>query len=268
MTFQCIECSNPKFTPPGIHFLTFLSQSLGTRRGSLTTYIPPGHENDPNLPMVLLLHGIFGNHWSWCFLGGAHLRLQELIDSKQVRPMGLIMPHDGLYREGSGYLKHQDQDCERWIVDEVVGSTREQYPCFSPTSPLFLAGFSMGGFGALRLGAKYAERFKGISAHSSITRYDQLCVYTTDNRKVEPYLKEEDLSALLWFRRNKDILPPVRFDCGRDDALLQANQQFHHELKEHQIPHTFETFEGDHTWEYWHEHLGDTLLFFEELLKQ
>ena len=67
------------------------------------------------------------------------------------------------------------------------------------------------------------------------------------------------LDVILAHRRD---LPPVRFDCGLDDPLLDANRKLHAGLEEEGVEHLYEEFPGGHEWSYWEEHLVDTLRFF------
>ena len=84
------------------------------------------------------------------------------------------MPSDGLWGGGSGYVPHPDADYERWIVEEVPAIAALADDRVDPDAPVFVGGLSMGGFGALRLGAKYPDRFRGISAHSAVTTVARL----------------------------------------------------------------------------------------------
>ena len=66
--------------------------------------------------------------------------------------------------------------------------------------------------------------------------------------------------------RSRDSLPPFRFDCGREDILLEGNRKLHEALVAAGVPHLYEEFSGGHQWPYWTEHLEDTLRFFEGCL--
>ena len=80
--------------------------------------------------------------------------------------MVLAMPSDGLWGDGSGYIEHRTEprrNYERYIVEEVPACAAEVVSALGPGSPMFIAGLSMGGFGALRLAAKYPDRFRGIA---------------------------------------------------------------------------------------------------------
>ena len=64
---------------------------------------------------------------------------------------------------------------------------------------------------------------------------------------------------IYWAKRNRDHLPPWRFDCGTEDYMLEESQQLHRELEAEGIAHTYQEFPGGHTWEYWEKHIEDTL---------
>ncbi len=261
-----IELDSPGFTAGSLRHMTFQSPALGGR-GNVLVHFPPGHDGTQSLPAVVLLHGVLGSHWSWAFNGGAHIVADRLVAAERIRPMALVMPSDGMVGRGSGYVDMPRAACEQWIVGDVVGAVRQVFPGLGGT-PLFIAGFSMGGFGALRLGAKHAAMFRGISGLSSITHFDQMGKFVETDSPDFAGLREGDKSALYWMKRNRGILPPVRFDCGIDDRLYGDNAAFHADLDAAGIPHRFVEHPGTHSWQYWHEHLGETLEFFEDILRE
>jgi enterochelin esterase-like enzyme len=228
----------------------------------VTLFVPPGCEEETETPLILLLHGVYASHWAWSLKGGAHLTALELIGQNLMSPVVIAMPSDGLWGDGSGYVPHHTADYERWIMEDVVGCVTEVVPCLSSRSALFIAGLSMGGYGALRLGAKYAGRVRGISAHSSLTHPEQLSRFVEEPRSAYRHQPENDLDVLHWMKVNKEILPPLRFDCGREDILIEENRRLHRDLAEIGVPHQYFEFAGDHSWPYWSDHIRDTLLFF------
>lgn len=247
----------------GLQFITVKSNAL-KRRADLSVFVPPNSEGV--LPIVILLHGVYGSHWAWAVKGMAHETTQQMIDAGQIQPMILAMPSDGLYGDGSGYVPHQNADYEKWIVEEVVQVLKEQIPQATDASPLFIAGLSMGGYGALRLGAKYPQVFRAFSGLSSITHFEQIEQFVSDFEQLKKDAVEQD-GVLDWMLKNRAALPPFRFDCGREDVLIEPNRQLHAELKQKGIPHLYEEFAGGHSWEYWEEHLRETLLFFNDHTK-
>ncbi len=259
--FRTIEVSGAAPDTEGLVFITVKSPAL-RGRVDFSAFIPRGYENESNLPMVILLHGVYGSHWAWPFHGEAHLTTQRLIDEGTIAPCGLLMPSDGLWGDGSGYIDHEKQGFEQWIVNDLPACAIETFQCFSDSSPLFVAGLSMGGFGAMRLGAKYSNRFHGISGHSSITEFQQLAQFVEEPLEAYGEIEKEGENTLDWMIRHQDSLPPFRFDCGLQDSLLDNNRRLHKKLESHGIDHKYEEFEGGHSWDYWKTHLVDTLCFF------
>ena len=261
--FRTIEVADRRFMQEGLLPVTFKSPSLKAR-ADMTLFIPDGIDGEQNVPVVLLLHGVYGSHWAWSQKGGAHRTAARLIKEQVIPPMILAMPSDGLWGDGSGYLKHPHADFERYIVDDVPACVATVAPDGTVTaeSPLFIAGLSMGGFGALRLGAKYAQRFRGISAHSSITHFSQMGSFIEEPLALYGPPPVSEQSVLSAMEANRAHLPPIRFDCGVDDKLIEHNRTLHRDLERLGIPHIYEEFPGAHEWSYWEKHLEDSLRFF------
>ncbi|MCW5557599.1 MAG: alpha/beta fold hydrolase [Verrucomicrobiae bacterium] len=260
MPFRTFELSDARFACDGLRWATVKSDAL-RGRADITLFIPPGLAGVQDVPVVLLLHGVFGSHWAWALKGGAHRTAARLMDVREIPPLVLAMPSDGLWGDGSGYVRHAAQDFEQWIVDEVPEAVREAVPQVSERSPLCLAGLSMGGFGALRLGARYPHRFRAVSGLSSVTEAGPLQKYIVEDCSGWSSLPE-DRSVLAAMRRSKGRLPAIRFDCGTEDPWITANRELHRAMELEGIPHVYEEFPGGHTWDYWERHLPDTLRFF------
>ncbi|HEV8549223.1 MAG TPA: hypothetical protein VGQ57_09345, partial [Polyangiaceae bacterium] len=81
--FATVELSDPRFERDGLRLVTVKSLALG-RRADLTVYVPPGG-TDP-MPLVVLLHGVNGSHWSWSQRGGVHLTAARLIETGELPP--------------------------------------------------------------------------------------------------------------------------------------------------------------------------------------
>ncbi|MDB6054696.1 MAG: esterase family protein, partial [Verrucomicrobiales bacterium] len=165
---------------------------------------------------------------------------------------------------GTAYLPHQGQNFENWIVQDVPKAAALAAGCISEHSAIFIAGLSMGGFGAMRLGCKYQNKFRGISAHSAITNLNQLA------ELVEEPITSYNSPDVQWrvldlMKGGSQFMPPLRFDCGLADPLLEANRELHRQLDLRGIHHIYEEFEGGHDWLYWENHLRDTLRFFSKL---
>ncbi|MEM7513227.1 MAG: alpha/beta hydrolase-fold protein [Bacteroidota bacterium] len=261
MKFRTIQKSDTRYSAEGIQLITVKSPAL-KGRGDVSVYVPEQARGLVGLSVYVLLHGVYGSHWSWSLQGGAHVVLQDIIAKQEIAPAILVMPSDGLWGDGSGYASHDGRDFEKWIGEEVPALIRQEVDVVNESSLFFIGGLSMGGYGAFRVGLKYPETFSGISGHSSMTSLDQM-----------PLFVEED-----WTEKLKNIpdpsihdfvgehIPPIRFDCGTEDELLSYNRDLQTDLLAVGIDALYEEFPGGHSWEYWHEHVRATYLFFDGLI--
>ena len=261
-SFRTIEHSDSEFECGGLRFLTVKTTNL-RGRGDICLYIPHSEIEVDNLPIYILLHGVYGSAWIWAMKGGAHKTAKRLIDDKSIKPAIIAMPSDGLWGDGSAYMNHKDKNFESWIVDDVIKAIKENIPQAKTSDKVCIGGLSMGGYGALMLGGKYPTKFKAISGHSSITKLEQMSMFVEES--VEDYMKSNsEYDVINVLKYNADQLPKLSFECGISDELIDANRLLHKELKTCEIPHTYEEFSGGHEWPYWITHLEKTLYFFDQ----
>ena len=262
--FPNAQLSRPIPGNESLRFLNFRGKALEFR-GDVLLFSPPGIERLDRLPLLLLMHGVYGCQWNWWLNGEIATIAMEMLRNGTTIPMMIAMPSDGLWGDGSGYVPHQHGNYEKWIVDDIPQCLREQFPQLHPEKFL-IAGLSMGGYGAMRLGMKYASRVQGISAHSSITQVAQLSQFIPFPVQAFQYAGEADTDLLHWARTNLDHLPPLRFDCGTEDPLIEANRELHRALVRMSIPHDYQEFPGGHDWPYWTQHVCNTLAFCKRVL--
>lgn len=260
--FKTTEISNPEFESNNLRFITVKTPNL-LGRGDICVFVPPMN-NLKDIPIVTLLHGVYGSAWIWAHKAGVHFTALKMMEEGIIKPMVLAMPSDGLWGDGSAYLPHNNLNFESWIVEDVVEAVIENIDCTSKKSDLYISGLSMGGYGALRIGAKYPKKYKAISGHSSITDITQMHLFVEEDESV--FFKNENTETSVFDTMviNKEQLPPIRFDCGKDDLLITYNRTLNQQLIASKIPHLYEEFDGKHEWEYWTKHIKDTLLFFNQ----
>jgi len=254
--FVTTELSDPRFESEGLRHATVSSEALG-RRGDATFWAPPGASG--SLPLVILMHGVYGSHWAWSHKAGAHRIAAALIASGELPPIALAMPSDGLFGLGSGYVKHAAGDFRAWILDEIPELAAMALPEVSPEAPLALAGLSMGGFGALLLGARNGDRVRAAAGLSSMTEFAQMRFFVGDIKGFN--VDDADRSILDAAIANRDRLPALHFDCGDTDPLIEPNRALHAGLEEAGIAHSYKEYPGGHEWPYWEAHLGAALQF-------
>jgi putative tributyrin esterase len=262
INFASVELSDPAFELEGLRHLTVSSSALA-RRGDVTLFVPPQAHGLSNIPVYILMHGVYGSHWAWAMKAGAHRIAAQMIAEGHIPACVLAMPSDGLWGKGSGYVPHRDHDPERWIVDEVPAIAALGCSAVGAGSPVCISGLSMGGYGAMHLAGKYPERFRAVAAHSSIAHTHELDKFTQDDRSgcSQAAIDTDAYTALI---AAGPALPPLRIDCGTEDALLPGNRILHDQLTQAGISHHYAEYPGGHEWTYWAARLPETLAFFAE----
>ncbi len=236
-------------------------------RGDICLFVPKMNGPQHNLPIYLLLHGVYGSAWVWPMKAGAHMIAKHLMDEREIQPAIVAFPSDGLWGDGSAYYSHHGKNFEQWIVSDVPLAIQENIPQASEQSALCIGGLSMGGYGALLLGGRYPEVFSAISGHSSITalKYMEGFVEESMGDYVETFEGADVFETLC---KNREQLPPLRFDCGVNDDLIEPNRYLHQQLQAEGIKHTYEEYPGGHQWAYWQEQVAKTFRFFDHALSQ
>lgn len=240
-------------TADGLRFVTVFSPAL-RRRVDLTVWVPPGATSP--LPLVTLLHGVYGSHWGWAWNGRAHEAAAGLIASGAMPPVALAMPSDGLWSHGSGYVTHGDADYEAWIVHEVPAAVRAA-GVLVDDGPGALIGLSMGGFGAVRLAMRHPERYAATVGLSAICRWSSMRTFVGDLGRY-PDVDDPDLAPLVTGCPDR---PALRLDCGSEDLLIDENRELHDLLVAAGVGHEYEEHPGGHEWPYWADRVGPALAF-------
>jgi len=207
---------------------------------------------------LYLLHGMYGGEDEW-------LQKTKLINYLENKNLAVIMPCG----ENSFYVDNNftGEQFGVFIGKELVNITRELLPLSPKKEHTFIAGLSMGGFGAVRNGLKYSETFSHIAGFSSALIMDRLinpdpnaevthmnaAFYNTifdgaDALKTSDKNPEVLIKKLL--EQGKDI-PEIYLTCGTEDFLLEDNRKFVKFLQENNVKHTYTESMGAHDWVYW-----------------
>lgn len=242
------------------------SKALG-RKVHLNVFLPVDVDNKKPAPYktLYLLHGIFGNSSSWV----TSSCVQRYAEDKGIC---VVMP-DG---ENGFYIDHPDymNNFSRYIGEELVSTTREMLPLSSGREDTLLGGFSMGGYGALYNGMKYADTFGTVIAFSAA-----LILESVQNRiGVGPVANEGYMKAMFGDLNHlvgSDLdplhlveerlasgkeMPKLYLSCGEQDGLLEANIRFKDALTKLGVEHTFRTTPGGHDWDFWEQEIRHVIL--------
>jgi len=260
-SFRTIELSDSAYEN-NLRFLTIKTPNL-KGRGDICLFVPEVKKGITDLPIYILLHGVYGSAWIWAMKGGAATMAKQLMNQGIIKPAIIAMPSDGMWGDGSAYFSHHAKKFDQWIVSDVPLAIIENIPEAGTNSNLCIGGLSMGGYGALMLGARFPQKFRAISGHSSITKLEQMTQFVEE--PLEEYSSYCNLPDVVdAMEANIALLPKIRFDCGITDSLIEPNRLLHQQLSELAIEHTYQEFDGGHEWSYWQEHVKKTYLFFDE----
>lgn len=107
---------------------------------------------------LYLLHGGYGNYTDW--LGGTRVQAWA-----QDKDLAVFMPSG----DNKFYIDNPDSGemYGSFIGKELIEFTRKTFPLSQKREDTFIAGLSMGGYGALVNGLKYNEIFGAIGGFSS-----------------------------------------------------------------------------------------------------
>ena len=218
---------------------------------------------------LYLLHGYSGYCDDWA-LGS---RIQEFA---MRHNLAVVMPSGG----NSFYVDNQiGEKYGEFIGRELVEFTRKMLPLSHRREDTLIGGLSMGGYGALRNGLKYAGTFGTIIALSSALITDAVAECHGD-MKGAPEPKEYYVSVfgdpdrLLGSDKDpkalaKDLkasgkpVPRIYMACGTEDFLLAPNRDMHETLEKLGIPVTYEEGPGIHDWNFWNPHIERALNWFD-----
>ncbi|HEX6835511.1 MAG TPA: alpha/beta hydrolase-fold protein [Polyangia bacterium] len=209
----------------------FQSAALG-RDTTYTALLPDGGE--PPFAVLYQLHGASDDHRAWLYKS-------SLLRYVEGLPLVVVMP--------SGENSYYVDGWERLVVDDLPAHVARTFRVRPGRAAI--GGLSMGGYGALRLGLKYAERFASIFAHSS------RLPTSGDDFDVDVIAARVDRAAM----------PALAFDCGTDDHLLADSRRFHARLEALGLPHEYREHPGAHTWDYWDTHVRDAIAWHKTALK-
>jgi putative tributyrin esterase len=222
----------------------FMSEALW-RQVTYTVFLPDSNIVGSGPYTVLLqLHGGNQNHNAW-------LHSSRLLHYAQKIPLIIVMPDGAQTRWANGgtpFTRYED-----FLVDDLRKHIQQTFP--AANGKWAIGGNSMGGFGAVRLGLKYPDRFYSIWSHSG--------GFPEANTLPEHWYWSGNVDDLDCYKLIEDLdiptMPRLSFDCGTDDHLLDDNRRFHTFLEKRGVPHYYQEHLGGHDWDYWDAHIPEAL---------
>ncbi|MBB6326171.1 S-formylglutathione hydrolase FrmB [Algoriphagus iocasae] len=226
---------------------------------------PKNYDTSKEYPVTYLLHGYSGNYASW--IKGAP-QIEQLADLYQM----IIVSPDGNF--DSWYWDsptNPDSKYETYFIKELIPFIDENYETIPSKEGRAITGLSMGGHGALYLAIRHQDIF-GVAGSQSggvdITPFPEnwnMKGYLGTKSEFPERWKEFSVMGQLHLLSKNNL--PLIIHCGTDDFFYQVNLKLHEELTYLNIPHSFTSNPGGHTWDYWRDSVQYQLLFFNNYFK-
>ena len=200
---------------------------------------------------LYLLNGLWGSHVDWV----SGTRIQRWAEE---RDLAVVMPAG----ENSFYLDRPGFHTEygKFIGQELVTITRRMFPLSERKEDTFIGGLSMGGFGAMRNGLKYADTFGRIVSLSPALHLfegdgEQVCGLLGRNPDQWEEIRNSDVNPRWLAEHFEGEKPGIYLACGKQDDLFPSSQLFHGVLTRAGFEHHYVADEGKHDWDYWDRHI-------------
>jgi len=241
----------------------FFSETLGLST-SMTVLLPQsssgqvgmaGAVGDGAPPVLYLLHGLSDDDTTW---------LRRTSIERYAAPLGLavVMPqvHRSFYADGVNGGRYWT-----FLSEELPGLVDRFFRVSTRREDTFVAGLSMGGYGAVKWALRHPERFAAAASLSGV-----LDVAALRERVEDPHLLErvfgaagpggtsDDLLRLLG-QADPATLPALHVTCGTEDPLLPGNRRFLAAAAAAGVAVTSGISPGGHEWGFWDARIQEVL---------
>lgn len=238
--------------------IKFFSEALGMQTEALVVMPQKGNYGEIGVNSNLkpgpykclyLLHGLSDDHTIW-------LRRTSIERYATYYGICVVMPRAdrSFYSDMKYGLKYYTH-----IAKELPKVIREYLNISDKQEDNFIAGLSMGGYGALKIGLRECGSFAacaGLSPCGDIKALAQFNdVYRPifgDDLVVPP---EDDLLCLCEANKDKPNRPRVYIGIGTEDFLYENVKPVREKLVECGYDFTYRESAGSHSWEFWDEYI-------------
>ncbi len=243
--------------------LKYSSEAVGMM-ADVNVILPDNVAEGETYKTLYLLHGLKGDHSSW-------LRLSCIERYATQWGIAVVMPAVGRswYTDtayGARYFTFVTEELPRVCRKFFRGMTDRR-------EDNYVAGLSMGGYGAMKVALTYPQRYAGCASLSGaldITRQD-FPIPEAFLRELQAIFgmtpdqmpgSKHDLFALAdKIKASGEAFPEMYLWCGTEDFLLGMNRRFNAHLEQLDVKYSYNESEGNHTWPWWDLHIQDALRY-------
>lgn len=209
-------------------------------------------------PVLYLLHGLSDDHTTW---------LRRTSIERYVAPLGLAVVMPQVHRS---YYTDEAYGGRFWsfLTEELPEIVHAFFRLSVRREETFVAGLSMGGYGAVKWALREPHRFAAAASLSGAL--DVASARSGRFRPEDPKMFQrifgdapvtgttEDLMTLV-AGADPGAAPALRLWCGTEDGLLPANTRFHDACTAAGLSVDLTIGPGDHDWAYWDAQIQDVL---------
>lgn len=223
---------------------------------------------DGKHPVLWLLHGATDDSTTWS---------RRTSIERYASKMGLAVVMPSAHLSSYSNMEHGGNFYD-YITDELPTVMKNFFPLSENAKDNFIAGNSMGGIGALKIGINHPERYSAIGCFSAgagtgrpLGNLGNLFDNESYNMRNKMQYGGKDLSGTYedtyyMAEKNKSlsVLPRIFHSCGADDFLIKEahkTRDFFQNMAGNPYNYIYEEHPGVHGWEYWDEHIEDFLRF-------
>ena len=245
--------------------IDFWSEALGLNT-SMTVIYPQaasanligmgGTDIDGPVPVLYLLHGLSDDDTIWERRTSIERYVAEL-------GIAVVMPqvHRSFYTnmvQGYAYWDYISREVPQFASTMLRISTKRE--------DTFVAGLSMGGYGAFKLALRHPEQYAAAASLSGAlglsTKAKMPDFGVRDFELIfdqESIVGTQDDVMHLLTQSKPATRPELFLACGTEDFLWQENVDFINHAKKLDVPLEVHTGPGDHDWAYWDARIQDVL---------
>lgn len=240
--------------------LNFRSQVL-MQNTNVNVILPDNTE--PPFKTLYLLHGLYGDYSAWI----RNTSIEQYIKTYNI---AAVMPsaENSFYTDmkfGGRYYTY--------ISNEIVEYTRKIFPLSSKREDTFIAGVSMGGYGAVKLALKNPDVFCAAASLSgcldiesiakSNDRLNRSLLFLIMGNVKDLSKSEENVIYLAERLADSEKKKPGIYQVvGREDFLYENNLVFKNAVEPIWGNYKYEESSGAHTWDFWDKYIPKMLDFF------
>src|SRR5215211_3503755 len=248
--------------------INFMSETLGML-STMYVLLPQRKiaeakgKKKPKYRTLYLLHGHSDDHTAW-------MRWSSIEKYAEGLNLAVVMPavHLSFYNDmayGPAYWQ--------FISEEVPALVRDMFPLSADRKDNFVAGLSMGGYGAFKLALTHPDRYAAAASLSGAVDIREV-LKAHDDPTSAAWLVEmrnvfgdfakvpgsrHDLFTLAKKVAKGSIKPRLYQCCGTEDFLIADNRRFHDAARKLSLELTYEEGPGEHNWAYWDKMLQNVL---------